>query len=253
MTLLLLLVVAAWSADLPDVVEEVRAGVSVNWTRLVVHADAGARGYGVGNTQQAVEQDVRAALGPAVLQGAREVRLDNRNAIGDLEVLDRPVWEQVRSRFDGWTVVEARYYTSGKVELTAELSLQELLKPWSLQRAVAAPDGRQPSYTGLLVDARGLPSTPAIAPRLIDADGRVLWDPQLWEAEALQVLPVAYVPDPAHPVATERVGTDPLIVVAERARGADLVLTADDTTRFRTGLRGARILGEGRVVVVVDP
>ncbi|MBN2799200.1 MAG: hypothetical protein JXX28_08655 [Deltaproteobacteria bacterium] len=252
MWLLFVGLTALAAGDPVDVREVLRPGVTMNWTTLTLEAEAADRGYGVGSSRAAVEQNVRRAIGPSIMGGAMDLRLDPRNTLADVELLDKAVFEQVRLRLSGWKVTEARYYTSGRVDLRGELSVQELLKPLSLSRAQPAPEGEQPSFTGWVIDARGLEVKKVIFPRVLDDQGAVIWQASLWEPDALRALPVIYVSSPTAG-ATAIAGANPLVVEAEWARGGEPALSAADTIRFHTGLEGARVLGEGRVVVVVDP
>lgn len=225
--------------------------VSIDWTRLVLQVTTSAVGRGVGATRKAVEHDARQEIEPAVYDGVRKVRVTPELTVDDL--LDGGATGlALETRTRRWFVSEARYFASGRVELVAELSLQELLKPWTLSVARLAPASEvQPSYTGLLVDARGTGAVPAFAPRVVHG-GDVLWDGVLWDEIAVFQTPAVWVSDPAHPAAA-RAGQQPLIVRAVAARGAELELDTSDAVMFRTGLRDARLLGEGTVVVVVDP
>lgn len=241
----------AGAADVPEVRTRLGSRVEVDWTHMALESSAGARGFGVGATPRAVEQQARREVGPGILEGVGRVRLTHELTVADLQ--EQPeVWEAVQSRVSRWSVSEARYYASGKVELVGALSLQELLKPWTLHHAVPAPEGPQPTYTGLLVDARGSGAEPAFSPRLLTEGGEVLWEAMVWEEHALEQVAVVYVSEPSHPVAT-RAGDRPMVLRCTAAQGPDLVLDADETVRFRTGLAGARVLGEGTVVVVLDP
>ncbi|MBW1876771.1 MAG: hypothetical protein JRJ84_00265 [Deltaproteobacteria bacterium] len=233
-----------------DVRQALSRDVAVNWTRLTVEVTSGARGWGVTATTKALEHTARRKIGPDITWGARRVRVATDVTVDDLRH-DPELGDAVEARIERWVVSEARYYTSGRVELTGELSLQELLKPWALSVALLAPEqeGRR-GYTGLVVDARGTGATPAYAPRILHGD-EVLYSGAMWDDVALFQTPVVYVPDPAHPAAA-RAGEKPLVVRAERAMETDLVIGDEDFIRFRTGFHDVRVLGEGTVVVVLD-
>ncbi len=241
----------AGAPDVPEVRTRLGSQVEVDWTHMAIESSAGARGFGVGATPRAVEQQARREVGPGILQGVGRVRLTHDLTVAD--IAQQPeVWEAVQSRVSRWSVREARYYASGKVELVGSLSLQELLKPWTLHRAVPAPEGPQPTYSGLLLDARGSGAEPAFSPRLLTESGEVLWEAVVWEEHALEEVAVVYVSEASDPAAT-RAGDKPMVLRCAASQGPDLILDSDQAVRFRTGLSGARILGEGTVVVVLDP
>lgn len=249
-TLLVSVVALAGEGEPPPVVTEVGTGLELDWTKLVLRARASSGGHGMEDTR-AVEDLARRELQVGMEQGAARVPLAGEVVLGTV-LEEGEVGRALTSRISRWEVTEAIYYASGRVELTAELSLQELLKPWSLSRSRAAvSEEQEPRYTGVVVDARGSGAVPAWAPQILAADGDILYDGSLWEEPAVTRSPVAYVTDPAHP-ASARAGATPMFVRADAASGPDLVLTADDTVRFRTAMAGARVLGEGTVVVVLD-
>ena len=132
-----------------DVVVPLGNGVRVNWTRMVLEAERTGEGAGVGSTRRALEQQVRTEIGPAILDGAWRVLVTADDRVEDL-VESEDVGPKIRSRLARWAVSETRYYTSGRVALVGQLSLQDLLKPWTLAAAVpdveatAAAGGRRP-------------------------------------------------------------------------------------------------------------
>lgn len=248
--MILLLASLALAQELPrPIVTEAGAALELDWTAMVLRATASAGTHGTEGTR-AVEELARRSLRVGMEQGVSRIPVTAE--VGFDALLEGPLAGALRSRMHRWEVTEAVYHASGRVQLTAELSLQDLLKPWTLSR-VADPEGaRAGEVTGLVIDARGSGARPAWAPSLIGHDGQVLYDGWLWEEEAVSRAPVVYVGDPAHPAAA-RAGQRPLFLRARDARGPDLVLDADETARFRAEAAGARVLGEGTVVVVIDP
>ncbi len=238
--------------DPPDLRENLGRGVSVNWTTLTLEVTRDGHGRGVGATRKAIEHDARDGLRQSVRVGADNVRVTSGIAVEDL-LQDEVLSEAVSSRVSRWVVGEARYYNSGRIELVAELTLLDLLKPWNLANATPRPaEPRVPDLTGVVVDARGTGVTPAWAPRILSDGERLLWDGTVWDDVALGVAPVVWVADPSHP-AVATAGDRPLVVRAERATGADLFLDPLDAARFRTAVADSELLREGTVVVVADP
>jgi hypothetical protein len=235
-----------------DVRRALGSGAVVNWTRLVVEAEASRVGTGVAGRQEATEQRARQQIGPAILEGLPDVAARADVTIGDL--LERPeLGDTLENRVKRWAISEAHYHASGRVTLFGELDLADYLRPWTLTLSRPTPSEPTPSeHTGLVVDARGTGALPAFAPRLLADDGELLWGGALWTPEALQTSPAVWVSDAAHP-ATVRAGDDPLVVRARRARGADLTLDHTGSGAVRAHLLGTQVLGRGRVVILVDP
>ena len=92
-------------------------------------------------------------------QGAARIPVTVDDSLDDLSSVTE-LSEAIRARVSRWVVTEARYYASGNVELDAALSLQDLLKPYTIKSAVPMPERlSQPEVTGLLIDARGSRAT----------------------------------------------------------------------------------------------
>ncbi|MBT3224085.1 MAG: hypothetical protein HN348_33875, partial [Proteobacteria bacterium] len=227
-----------------DFLEVVEDGIVINWTKMTLEVTDSARGSRTESKQEAVEQLARRRVGQGILAGAANVAVTTDKTLADLQE-EAELADPLRSRLDRWVAAESRYYASGRVELVGVLFLQELLKPYTMNRARQAPENpREPRYTGLVLDARGTHGRPAFAPRLLGDDSTVLYDGTLWLDEALTRTPAIYVIDPAHRAAV-MAGDSPMFIGAERADGGDFHLTAKDTLRFRTAMSQARLLGEG--------
>ena len=231
---------------------DLASGVVVNWTGLTLEAEGSARGHGTEDTE-AIEQLARREVDLAIRQGAERLKLSEDVLLASL-MEDSPLGNALVSRLPRWEVAEGRYYTSGKVELRATLSLQDLLKPWTLSQARHLPpdDGaRSGGPTGLVVDARGVEVEPRWSPRILAEDGAEVLVIRMWEDDAVNEPPLVWVSDPADPAAA-RAGAGPLFVRAVGADGTAVVLGAEDAAALRD-FATARPLGEGRVVLVVDP
>ncbi|MFT7520403.1 MAG: hypothetical protein ACI9MC_002548 [Kiritimatiellia bacterium] len=234
-----------------DVRVSLSSGASMNWTTMALEARSSKHGSGVAGRQQSSEQMARSALGPSLQTGIVEVMVSEGVHIADLQQ-DDALGGRLRNRVKLWAVSEARYYASGNVELLGELSVREYLKPWTLTVATRRPEMPVISeYTGVLLDARGLGVSPAFSPRILDEQGGVLYDGTLWTDAALDAVPVVYVGDLAHRAAA-RAGEHPMVFKVSRASGCDLVLDAADAEVYRRHLSGSVVVGEGRLVVVID-
>lgn len=236
-----------------DVRREVASGVFVNWTQLTLEVEAEARSGGVENTR-AVEELARRDADAGLRQGVARVQVRADRQVEDLQQVPE-FGSAIQDRVSRWRASQTRYYASGRVAVRAELSLQDLLKPYTLATAHSErtdAERPQPRYSGVLIDCRGQDIEPAWSPRVLAGDAELLYDGTVRDDRAIDTAPVIYVPDPAHP-ASARAGGDPMFLQCASAAGTDLTLTADDSQRFRTSLTGARLLGEGKVVIVVDP
>lgn len=238
-------------SEVPNVEEVVGPGVRVDWSLLTLEVWTDTVGRPT-QTLEAVEQLGRREVDVAFQQSVGRVRVTSSSLLGQL-VADPRLGAAVQSRLPRWNVTEAVYGTSGRVSLSASLSLQDLLQPWTLQiaKAGSAPPVDPADPTGLLVDARGTGARPAFCPRLLDPDRRPLYAGELYEEQAVTLAPFLFVPDPAHPLAA-LAGASPVWVRAiEREGESDLVVDAAGAARIAE--LSDTLLGRGRVVVVVDP
>lgn len=243
------------------VVDEFRSG-EVDWSKGVLRVEVSL----IQNTAfwrdiRATEKDARRKLQGRIQDQALGLPLTSELTVSEAV----STWEDVGEALmiglaDGmghWQVVETHYYTSGKVGLVGELNLVEWLRPFSSRIASAPPDS--PSDTmkssGIVVDARHLDLDPSFAPRLLDADGGVVYELQhLSKEEASVRMPVLWVTDPADIAVVERVGETPALMVAQAvADDHDLVLTSRDAARLRVLSAGTSLLQRAPVVVVVRP
>jgi len=117
------------------------------------------------------------------------------------------------------------------------------------------PAGNQ-VFTGLIVDARGLGVKPALAPRILDENGNVVYGTQNVSREyALQIGVVGYEKDVNRARRNERVANNPLIVKAVRVEGpnrTDVVIRNADADRIRQLAQRLKFLEECRVMMVLD-
>jgi hypothetical protein len=249
----LALVAAALAAE---VLQSVPTG-EIDWTRqrLVVEASSD-RGSGAIRDLKAVEQAARAELAPRLEAAARAVRFSGEADAGELLDGGGVVSEMLGDNLLRWRVTEARYFTSGRVELRAELELQ----PWLSPAVLGVADGHEDPtlesrHSGVLIDARGLDLTPSFAPRVLSPTGAPLYSAaQLSQEAAARLTPVVWVTDPADAAAGERAGDAPLFLrAASVSEGCDVVLDARDAALVEVLAGESDLLARARVVVVIDP
>jgi hypothetical protein len=111
-------------------------------------------------------------------------------------------------------------------------------------------------FTGLVVDARGLGRVPAIAPRILDEDHRVIFSKDLVDpASFARDGVVQYTSDPYYRGLDERVGNNPLKVVAladNKAVETDITISNAEAKTLLQNLFSRESLTRGRVIIVID-
>lgn len=235
---------------------------SVDWERRVVRCGgAGAPDLREAAGLVAVARDgaVRAARREALrgcLAALRAIPIEAGTTAA--QVLDRDARvasavEGVARRFR--SAGERRFFSDGGAELRVEIpldgELSELLLPAAASPGDAPADGAaagNAAPTGVLVDASAHPPAHALAPRILDEAGAEVYAASGLAPRARRGGTAAYASDvaSARRAFAARLGPAPRTIVALRAEGADVVVSAADAR----ALRGCACLREGRVVIV---
>ncbi len=251
---------AQWRRSGTDVVVTLPMA-QVNWTVGVVHSLGRARSLGRHATASsppatAYSQAAREAR-QRLLQTLTQLRFDADQTIGS--ILQGA--EHRRQAFETLVreaeVVQTRYQARGTVESTVQLSLfgplTALLFPGRLVTPTQLEPESEAVYTGIIIDARGLAMQPALFPRIVDEEGRSIYDPAVVDAEfATGRGYIAYTSALAAAPARSRIGEHPLVVRARRVRGearVDLVLSRADAAHIQGHDGTRRLLQQCRVII----
>jgi hypothetical protein len=254
-----------------------RAESGVDWQRRVVRCT----GSGAANLRDASGNPAVARIGAEkaakldalrnCMEALRGVQLQSGQTVGGALQSDAALTGRVEGLVRGFKVVGApRYFSDGGVEMDVEVPLDGALSDALLPKADAAlgaaatPDAPaaapQPQKTplsapgtSLVVDARGQKVVPALAPRIYDEEGKVIYGPaSLGERgrRAGGAVAYAYDLDAARAILKERIGDKPFVVVAVRAEGPNLVISSADAN----GLVGRDLsfLADAKVVILAD-
>lgn len=111
-------------------------------------------------------------------------------------------------------------------------------------------------YTGLIIDARGLSITPALAPSLIDENGHIVYaSGSLSGGMMSETGMVIYERDMNRADDNILVSGRPLIITAVRADGAtgsDIILRNADADKVWQSLVNFNFLAQGKVLIVIN-
>jgi hypothetical protein len=112
-------------------------------------------------------------------------------------------------------------------------------------------------HTGLVVDARGLPAIPVLAPRILDETLDEAFGPAYVSREyAVQHGVVSYATDIWQAKFNPRVGDNPLIIKALKTiwpGRCDFIISNTAAGRLRSHFEHLQFLKECKVVIVLDP
>jgi hypothetical protein len=161
--------------------------------------------------------------------------------------------------------------SDGSVEVTVGMKLTGALAeallpktpPASIPGTAPTPDGMPAAgvaqgqlYTGLIVDARGLGVRPAMAPKILNEEGKEVYGSAYINRDwAVREGMVGYLKDPAAAQANPRVTDKPLLVKALKVSGdgrVDTVISNADAAALQSATQNLSMLEKCRVIILVD-
>jgi hypothetical protein len=112
------------------------------------------------------------------------------------------------------------------------------------------------TYTGLVVDARGLGVRPAMAPKIMDENGQEVYGSRYVDREwAVKTGMVGYDKDVGRARTNDRVTNNPLVVKGVKASGAnkaDVVISSADAANVHAASANMSFLDKCKVMFIVD-
>jgi hypothetical protein len=271
-----LLVLGAGSASaqivgtIKDIIEKTGSSGKVDWTTGVITAvGIGAPPAQPANAAQARAMAERAAQVVAyrnLLEAVKGVRVDSTTTAENFMVTSDLIRTEMSGIIQGATVMDKKYMSDGSVEVTVGMKLTGALAETLLPKGAATPPAPPTSaagtpatgrlYTGLVVDARGLGVRPAMAPKILNEDGKEVYG-SAWISRdyAVREGMVGYLKDPAAAQVNPRVADKPLMVKAIKASGdarVDTVISNADAAAIQSASQNLSMLEKCRVIILVD-
>lgn len=252
---------SAWSQQ--PLIQTIGSG-EINWAEQIVRASgSGAPNPDAPNIAAARLGAERAAKADAlrnILETVKGVRIDSQTLVVNAMTQSDVIRTQVQGIVRGARVVNTRYLSDGAVEVTVEIPMagpltQTVLPPTSFGTQSVPKEGSA-VYTGVVFDSRGLSIRPAMAPKVLDEDGREVYGSAFVSAEwAAKYGIVGYVKDLDAAKKNDRVAANPLLVKAVKisgSGGSDLVISSADAQGLKDMSKNLSFLEQCRVLVVVD-
>ena len=251
-----------------DLVVKKDKGV-INWTKGIVQATGiGAppeKFYGKPNARPMALRAAKLDAYRNILEVVNGVRINSATVVKDFAVENDVIMTKVEGMVKGAEVVKQEYLSDGTVEITmqmdlrggfAQLVLPEDIKPLESIKPAIPPQSSSAVYTGLVVDARGLKTRPAMSPKILDENGQEVYGSAFVSREyAVQQGMSGYAKDLAAARGNQRVTDNPLTVKGLRAEGAgrsDIVISNADASRLRSASENLSFMKKCRVMIVVD-
>lgn len=260
---LLLVVVTASVGYGQYVTQNVGTSGVVDWSRQTIRAS----GIGAINPADPPGADRANAITAAKLAAMRNlletvkgVTLTSETTVRNAMVESDVINTRVEGFVKGFTVVDTRYMSDKSIEVEVEVLLSGLADIF-LPKAPDAPPGTPPAatpgtYTGLIIDAKGLGVMPAMAPKVEDETGKEVYGSKFVSREwAVKQGMVGYDKDLNAARNNQRVTNNPLVIKAMKATGAnksDLMISNADAQRLQQATQYQNFLDHCRVMVLVD-
>ena len=257
--------------SIKDVIEPAGASGKVDWTTGVITAvGIGAPPAQPANAAQARAMAERAAQVVAyrnLLEAVKGVRVDSTTTVENFMVTSDVIKTEVSGIIQGAMVMDKKYMSDGSVEVTVGMKLSGALADTLLPRGLQTPPAITPPpagapaapaqlYTGLIVDARGLGVKPAMAPKVLNEDGKEVYGSAWINRDyAVREGMVGYLKDPAAAQANPRVTDKPLMVKAQKVSGdarVDLVISNADAAMLQSASQNLSMLEKCKVIILVD-
>ena len=253
-----------------DVEQPVGSTGKVDWTTGVITAvGIGAPPAQPANAAQARAMAERAAQVVAyrnLLEAVKGVRVDSTTLVENFMVTSDVIRTEVSGIIQGAMIMDKKYMSDGSVEVTVGMKLTGALADALLPKGpqtpptgltgTLAPATPGQLYTGLIVDARGLGVRPAMAPKVLNEDGKEVYG-SAWISRdyAVREGMVGYLKDPVAAQTNPRVTDKPLMVKAIKASGdarVDTVITNADAAMLHNAAQNLSMLEKCRVIILVD-
>jgi len=213
----------------------------------------------------------------------KAVRIDADTLVQDLVINDDFIMAEIESMIKSAQIIKKDYLSDGTVEITLQMSLyggfSQLVLPHNIKlleslkilkknsdKTALAPLSRdaqidlsssEKTYTGVVVDARGLKANPALAPIIQDENGENVFGPPVISREfAVQHGISGYSTTLETACQLPRVAGNPLTVKGLRAEGPGasvIVISNADASKLRRSSKHLKFLKQCRVVIVMDP
>lgn len=255
-----------------QIVEQMGDKGKINWSEGYIEAvGIGASPERYIGKPQARPMALRAARVDAyrnLLETTKGVRIDSATVVKDFTVESDVINAQVEGLVKGAKVVNQDYLSDGTVEVTLRMPMAggfaQVIIPKALEKKPEAtppapPAGPAPSgdvFTGMVVDARGLQARPAMAPKVLDENGKEVYGSMNVDKEfAVQQGMSGYARDLTAAQSNPRVTNNPVSVKGVKTEGpgrADIVISNADAEKIRGAADNMTFLKKCRVMIVLD-
>jgi len=270
------------AAEKADVVETLANG-NINWSAGLLTASGVAAPPAKTETKtpQVLEEalaNARALALKNMVGIVLETRVDSSNVVGDIASHSDIMMAKVESLVQGAKAFKQEYLSDGTVEVSmqmpmhggfAQLVLPEEIKQIETIKTVSnenkvpenllqesRSDIKAEKFTGVVVDARGIQFSPAMAPVIVDEKAREVYGSAFVSREfAVQQGMSGYSRDIKTVGQSTRVSGNPLMIkglgTAEN-KASTIIISNADASKIKSASEHISFLKKCRVMIVVD-
>jgi hypothetical protein len=228
------------------------------------------------------------------LETVKGVFLSSETTVENAMLTSDVIKTRIDGAIKGAKVVDTRYMSTGDVEVDIEVPLVGIIsdailpgpqafgggtlqtsnqplcptcgQPWPSDRplpqgvnlAAGTPSAGSDNstFTGLVIDARGLGVRPAMAPKVVDNEGAEVYGSKFVSREyAVDIGMVGYEKDLNRAKANERVTDNPLVIKAVQGSGpnkTDVVVSSGDAQKIHGAAANMNFLQHCKVMFILD-
>jgi hypothetical protein len=262
-----------------DWVDKIGQG-SINWSAGYLEAvGIGAPSEKLATKINARPIALRAAQADALhnlLEIIKSVQVDSAKLVKDFTAGNNAIDTQVKALVKDAEVADYQYMPDGRAEVRLRISLYDnlaqIIMPLAMAKTPVAPVPAESlsapavkilaspsapvSYTGIVIDARGIQARPAMLPKIFDEDGKEVYGSANVDFEyAIKEGMSGYSRDLKAAQGNQRVGANPITVKALRTSGtgkSDIIFSNADAQKIRSSAESASFLNQCKVVIVLD-
>jgi len=192
----------------------------------------------------------------------QSIRVDSKSTVKEALGFQSAGDELVAAVLRDSYVVEKSVSANGAVRLTVAIKLNgpfgDLVLPKTIVtiKTVEQSQKQEEQFTGLIIDCRGIPLSPAMVPMIVGEDGQVVYGTAyVSRDQALEEGVAAYARGLAKARDNPRVGPKPLMVKGLRTvkgRSSDIVISNADAGKIKGAGSNISFLHRGRVLFVME-
>jgi len=238
----------------------------VDWTNGIVEASATGTPPTHATTpaqrRALAETEAKSAARNHLMGLLQSLRVDSKSTVKEALASKGAAEELAAAVLRDAFTAEKSLLPDGAVRVTTAMKMKgsfaDLVLPKTIVpiQSVEQAEKKEEKYTGLVVDCRGIPMSPAMVPVVVDEDGQVVYGTAyVSRPYALEEGMAAYAKGMARAREHPRVGPNPLIVKGLRtvkARTSDIVISNADAGRIKGAGSNITFLQRGRVLFVME-